>query len=152
MRVTNCELIANLETLGSNENVQVSYIKELYPCVNPSYRFLKDGGFSTSGASPSSRSTNESRFARMVNVQQVTVQVEMSVAAGLNGSVSRFAGGRAGGEVELCENCKWWERNARDALGGEFLGVHDDDFLDVWVRGLVPMGSERSHYWWCGSG
>jgi hypothetical protein len=81
----------------------------------------------------------------MVNVQQVTVQVEMSVAACLNGSVGRFAGGRARREIELRKDSKRWEGNARDALGGEFLGVHDDDFLDVGVRGLVPVGSERSH-------
>ena len=81
----------------------------------------------------------------MVNVQQVTVQVEMSVAACLNGGVGRFAGGRARREIELCKDSKRWEGNARDALGGEFLGIYDNNFLDVGVRGLMPVGSERSH-------
>lgn len=81
----------------------------------------------------------------MVDVQQITVQTEVSVAAGLNSSVGGFAGSGARREIELCKYGKGWKRNSRDALGGKLLGVYDDNFLNVRVRGLLPVGSERSH-------
>ena len=81
----------------------------------------------------------------MVDVQQVAVEVEVSIATGLNSSVCGFASGCARWEVEFRKYSKGWERYTRDALGGEFLGIYDNNFLDVGVRGLVPVGSERSH-------
>jgi hypothetical protein len=81
----------------------------------------------------------------MVDVQQVAVQVEVGIAAGLDSSVGGFAGRCARWEIELCKYGKGWERDSGDALGGEFLGVYNDNFLDIRVRGLLPVGSERSH-------
>lgn len=81
----------------------------------------------------------------MVDVQQIAVQVEVSVAAGLDGRVRGLIGRGARGEVELCEHGKGGEGNARDALCGELFGVDDDDLLDVGVGRLLPVGDERSH-------
>lgn len=84
----------------------------------------------------------------MVDVQQVAVQVEVRVAAGLDGRVRGLIGRGAGGEVELCKDGKGRQGDARDALCGEFLGVDDDDLLDVRVGRLLPVGDEGSHCWW----
>lgn len=84
----------------------------------------------------------------MVDVQQVTVEVEMSIPSSLDSGVGRLAGGRAGREVELCKDGKGGQVDARDALCGEFLSVDNDDFLYVGVGGLVPVGSERGHFGW----
>lgn len=84
----------------------------------------------------------------MIDVQQIAVQVEMSIATSLHSSVGGFADARARREIELCVDSKRRERNTRDTLGGEFLGVDDDDLLDLGVGGLMPVGSERSHCWW----
>lgn len=81
----------------------------------------------------------------MVDVQQVAVQVEVSVPAGLDGRVGGLIGRGAGGKVELCEHGKGREGDARDALCGELFGVDDDDLLDVGVGRLLPVGDERSH-------
>jgi hypothetical protein len=81
----------------------------------------------------------------MVDVQQITVQAEVGITASLDSSVGGLAGGCARREIELCVYGKGWKGDPRDALGSEFLGVYDDNFLNVWVRGLLPVGSERSH-------
>jgi hypothetical protein len=112
------------------------------------YFYEAHGALSTSTGSPSSRSTNESRLARVIDVKQITVQVEMRITTCLHSSVSGFADARARRKFEFCKDRKGRERNTRDALGGEFLGVDDDDLLDLGVGGLVPVGSERSHCWW----
>jgi hypothetical protein len=114
-RVEECKLISDFETFGANKNVQVSYIEE------------------------------KTRFTRMVDVQQIAVKVEVGIATGLNSSICGFASRCARWEVELCKYSEGWERYTRDALGGEFLCIYDNNFLDVGVRGLMPVGSERSH-------
>lgn len=81
----------------------------------------------------------------MVDIQQIAIKVEVGIAAGLDGSVGWLTGGCARWKVEFCVYSERREGDARDALGGELLGIHDDDFLNVRVRGLVPVGSERSH-------
>lgn len=83
----------------------------------------------------------------MVDVQQIAVEVEVGIAAGLDGGVGGLRGRGAGRKVELGEDGEGRESDAGDALGGE-LGRVLDDFLDVGVRGTVPMGDERCH---CGS-
>lgn len=81
----------------------------------------------------------------MVDVQQIAVQVEVSVTTGLDGRVRGLIGRGAGGKVELCKHGKRGEGDARDALCGELFGVDDDDLLDVGVGRLLPVGDERSH-------
>lgn len=48
-------------------------------------------------------------------------------------------------EVEPGKQRKRGERDAGEALCGEFSLVDDDDFLDVGVRGLLPVRSKRGH-------
>jgi hypothetical protein len=112
------------------------------------YFYEAHGALSTSTRSPSNWSTNESGFARMIDVQQIAVQVEMRIATSLHSSVCGLADARARRKFELCKDGKGRERNARDTFGSEFLGVDDYDLLDLGVGGLVPVGSERSHCWW----
>ena len=81
----------------------------------------------------------------MVDVQQIAVQVEVSVAASLDGRVRGLIGRGARWKVELCKHGKGREGNSRDALCGELFGVDDDDLLDVGVGRLLPVGDERSH-------
>lgn len=92
--------------------------------------------------------TNERGLARVVDVQQVAVEVEMGVAARLDGGVGGLRGGSAGRKVELCEDGERGEGDARDALCGE-LGRVLNDLLDVRVGGTVPVGDEGCH---CGVG
>jgi hypothetical protein len=91
--------------------------------------------------------TNERGLARVVDVEQIAVEVEVGVTASLDGRVGRLRGGSARREVELGENGEGRESDARDALGGEFGRVLDD-FLDVRVGGTGPVGDDGCHGWY----
>lgn len=80
----------------------------------------------------------------MINIQQITVQIEVRVPAHLHRSIRRLVGNRARREVEFCEYRERRERHFGIALGGEFFIV-DNDVLDGRVRGLVPVRSEGRH-------
>lgn len=89
--------------------------------------------------------TDKRRFTRVVNVQQVTVEVEMSIASHLHRGIRGLRGFRARRKVQSGKKGKRWESNAGEALGGEFSLVENDDFLNVGVRWLLPMRSKGSH-------
>jgi hypothetical protein len=145
MDCTDRKLISDLETFGTNKNVQVSYIEELYSQCQLKRALNEIPSDFFIWGSPSIRLTNKTRFTRMVDVQQIAVKVEVGIATSLNSSVCGFASRCARWEVELCKYSKGWEGYTRDALGGELLSIYDNNFLDVGVRGLMPVGSERSH-------
>lgn len=82
----------------------------------------------------------------MVNVQEVTVQVQVGVRAGLDGGVG--GGGRisARRERELGEDGEGGEVDEGEALRGEG-GLVDDDLEAVRVGGLDPGRLEGLHFW-----
>jgi len=145
MNCTDCELVSDFETFGANKNVQVSYIKELCSQCQLKRALNEIPSDFFIWGSHSIRLTNKTRFTRMVDVQQIAVKVEVGIATSLNSSVCGFASRCARWEVELCKYSKGWEGYTRDALGGDFLSIYDNNFLDVGVRGLMPVGSKRSH-------
>nr|pir hypothetical protein B9J10.210 [imported] - Neurospora crassa [Neurospora crassa] len=89
--------------------------------------------------------TYKRRLARVVDVQQVAVKIQVLVTATLDGSIRRLLGRRAGGKLELGEQRKGRQSNLGDALGRE-LGLVDDEVKTVRVGGLDPMGLDGSHY------
>ena len=80
----------------------------------------------------------------MVYVQQVTVEIEVCVAAGLDSGVGGLISISARRKGELRKDAKRRNSDARVALGG-VGGLVDDDFLDLWVRGLRPVRSDGRH-------
>lgn len=80
----------------------------------------------------------------MVYVQQVTVEIEVGVVAGLDSGVGRLIRISAGRKGELRKDAKGRNSDARVTLGGEG-GLVDDDILDLWVRGLRPVRSNGRH-------
>lgn len=89
--------------------------------------------------------TDQGRLARVVNVQQVAVEVEVAVLGHLDGGVGGLVGGGAGREGHLGEEAKGRQGHARQALGRE-LGLVDDDLLDGRVRRLLPVRLEGRHF------
>lgn len=89
--------------------------------------------------------TDKRRFTRVVNIQQVTVEVEMPIASHLHSGIRGLWGFCAWRKVEPGKQRKGRQSDAREALGGEF-GLVDDDLLNVRVRGLLPMRSDGSHF------
>ena len=62
----------------------------------------------------------------------------------LDRRVRGLVGQGAGREGQLGEVAEGGEADLGDALGAE-LGLVNQDFLDVGVRGLRPVGRERCH-------
>ena len=81
----------------------------------------------------------------MIDVQQVTVEVEVAVAAHLDSGVGGLGGDSAGREGHLCKDGEWRQRDLGQTLGG-VLGVVDDDVLDVRVGRLGPVRLDGSHF------
>lgn len=90
------------------------------------------------------RITDQRRLARVVDVQQVAVQVKVPVTAHLDRRVGGLGGDGARRELQLGEQAERREGNFGDALGGEG-GLIDDDLLDVGVRRLRPVRLDGSH-------
>lgn len=87
----------------------------------------------------------------MINVQQVTVEVEMRVPAGLDSRVGRLRGVGARRKGKLGKDGKGRQGDAGVALCGEG-GLVDDDVLDLRVGGLRPVRGDGRHgeleVWW----
>ena len=88
--------------------------------------------------------TDEGRVARVVDVQQVTVEVQMLVCTELDRRICRFCCRRAWREGQLCIDCKRREVYPRDALGGKVFFVNDN-LLNVRVGGLLPLRLDWCH-------
>ncbi len=80
----------------------------------------------------------------MVNVQQVTVEVEVRVPASLDSRIGGLIGIGARRKGKLGKDGKWREGDAGQALCGEG-GLVDDDFLDLEVGRLRPVGGDGRH-------
>lgn len=80
----------------------------------------------------------------MVDVKQVTVQVQVLVTAVLNRRIRRLVRHSAGWEAHFGVQAKGRNGESRQGLGGE-LGFIDDDFLDLGVRRLSPGWGKRCH-------
>lgn len=76
----------------------------------------------------------------MVNINQITIQIQMFISSHLYRRIRRFLSACARWESHFCEESERWEGDAGDGLGGEFVGVCEEDFLDLGVRGLRPGG------------
>ena len=80
----------------------------------------------------------------MVNVQQVTVEVQVLALAHLDRRVGRILSGRTRREGELREDGERGEGGLGQALGGEG-GLVGDDLEAVRVGGLDPVWCKRRH-------
>ena len=92
--------------------------------------------------------TDERGITRVVDVQQIAVEVQVLVTAHLDGGVGRLVGRGAWWEVKLGEDGEGRQGHFGDALGAE-LGLVDDDLLDIGVGGLNPVWRERGHCCLC---
>ena len=92
--------------------------------------------------------TDKRWLTRVIDVQQVAVEVQVAMLADLHRGIGRVLGHSAGRKVELGIDSKGRQGHLGQALGGEF-GAVDDDPLNGRVGGLMPMGGERAH---CASG
>jgi hypothetical protein len=89
--------------------------------------------------------TDKGRLARVVDVQQVTVQVHVLFASNLDGCIrSRFSYVTRG-ECHLGEQAEGRKSDFGEALRGE-LGLVNDDFLDLGIGRPSPMRRERAHF------
>ena len=136
--VTDSKLIAGLETLGTRQDVKVGRIEDLIAHTAQSFGSLWMDPHHPRGG------TNEGRFTRVIDVQQVAVQVQMLAAANLDRGVRSLAGEGAGRKVHLGEEAKRRQGHLGEALGGK-LRLVDDDLLDVGVGGTGPEGGDRCH-------
>lgn len=67
----------------------------------------------------------------MINIHQITIQIQMLVLSHLNRSIRWFVGLGAWWEVEFGEDSVGWEGYFGEGLGGEVRGVAgEDNFLD----------------------
>lgn len=136
---TDSELITGLQAISSNQNIEVADIEDLSYGVNEGpFQAIPQDSSSIRGT------TNERRLARVVDEQQVTVEVQMAVLAGLNRGIGRLIGRSARWEGQLRKNRKGRERHARQALRGEF-GRIDYDLLNIRMGWLLPVGGEGCH-------
>ena len=81
----------------------------------------------------------------MIDIHQVRIEVQMLVPAHLDCGIGWSVGGRAWREGQLREEAVRRERHAGDGASGELGGGGDEDLLDLGMRGLSPVGSERCH-------
>lgn len=81
----------------------------------------------------------------MIDIHQVTVEIEMTVSAHLYGGIRGLSGYGAWRKVELSIDGKWRPFYLGQAFGGKSFLV-DDDLLDGGVRGLLPMRIEGGHF------
>jgi hypothetical protein len=88
--------------------------------------------------------TDKRRFTGVVNVQKITVQVQMLVSSHLNSCVCWLRCNSARRKCHLGEDGKGRECHSGQALGG-VLGFIDDDLLDVRVGWLSPVRLDWSH-------
>lgn len=117
------------------------------------------------------RKTYEGRFTRMIDVQQVRIEIQMCVCICLDSGISSFWGIGTwwkvlglwsvttqglyperscigGGEYHFCKNSKRRKGNLGDGFGGISIFIFAVDyFLDVWVRRLRPKGFDGCHLW-----
>ena len=80
----------------------------------------------------------------MVDVNQISVQVQVLISAHLHRSVCWLIGLCRWWKIDLGIQSIWGDIDFGDGLGGE-LGVVDDHFLDLWVGWLWPERNEWCH-------
>lgn len=91
---------------------------------------------------------NEGRFTRMIDVQQVRIEIQMCVCICLDSGISSFWGIGTWWKVHFCKNSKRRKGNLGDGFGGISIFIFAVDyFLDVWVRRLRPKGFDGCHLW-----
>jgi len=89
----------------------------------------------------------------VVDVQKITVQINMLIPSNLDCGIGRDGGRGAWWEVKAGEQAEGRQRDLGDALGGKLLSItSDNDLLDVGMRGLHPMRLNGSHCDVCDDG
>lgn len=76
----------------------------------------------------------------MININQITIQIQMSPLPTLHRRIRRFLGVCTRWEIHFRVYGEGREGERGFGFRGEFLGgvCSVDDFLDVWVGGLGP--------------
>jgi len=82
----------------------------------------------------------------MVDVQKVTIQVQVLVFAELHCSIGWLIASDKGArwKQQLGVQAEWWQRDLGQAFGGELMLVYNN-LLNVRVGGLLPVGFEGRH-------
>lgn len=88
--------------------------------------------------------TDERGFARVVDVEQVTVEIQVLVLAELDSCITRFDCEGARWEIHLGKNCKGRKRDFGKAFSHE-AAIVDDNLLDLRMGWLVPMRRDSRH-------
>lgn len=166
---TNSKFVAGLEALWSDEDVHVPSVKYLFQSTSllrylTSFTSISTPDFrrvtpllatprvdrverpSSVAIEYNSRTgtTDKRRFTRVIDIQQIAIQIKMAMPAHLHGGVRRLVGNSARREGELRKDSKRRQCHLGVAHGGELLLV-DDDFLNGRVRGLLPVRGEGGH-------
>lgn len=92
------------------------------------------------------RNTNNARLTRVIDIHQITIQIQMLVPSHLHSGISWFLSLGTWWEAHLRVESVGWEVDFGEGLGGEVLGVgREDHFLDGGVGRLGPGGREGCH-------
>ena len=81
----------------------------------------------------------------MINIQQITIEVQMLVPANLDGGVTGLFCHGARREGHLGIEAEGREGDLGQAFGGK-LSLVDDNLLDIRVRRTGPMRNEWCHF------
>lgn len=83
----------------------------------------------------------------MVNIHQITVQIQVLISTHLNCGIRCLGSRRTWWKGEFGKDTEGREVDEGDGLGSELLRVgRKDNLLDEWVRGLRPVGGEWCHF------
>lgn len=141
---TYCQFVAWLEPFRANEDIETGRVEDLGGC----HVILAVCSFKgeASGDEGGRRvQTNKRRVARVVNVQQVAIEIHVLVPAYLDGGIGGLLSHGAGRERHLGIYREWRERDLGQALGGELCGVGNDDILNFRMGRPGPVGCKWCH-------
>lgn len=119
------QLVAGFQAIGARKHRQRARVEDLLLARGRQQAIIQLGVFG--GA-------NETGFAGVVDVHEVRVQGEMSVAAHLHGGPGGRGGAGARREGHLGEEGAGGEGDAGETPGAEAIGRGGYDLLDVGVR------------------
>ena len=151
--MTNSQFLSRLEAVWTSEDVEVASVKDLFPpvfwsaIVTTPFYLLRDKEGIQAAIRMQSRSgeTDQGRPARVVDVQEVRVEIKVLLAPNLDSGVRRALSERTRRKFHLGEDGERREPNFREALGRELAVVGDDDILNVPVGGTVPRRLQWLH-------